>query len=46
MDPDAALNLLIEALTEGDTAAAAEHFAALSEWIQRGGFPPRDPRKS
>lgn len=44
MDPDAALALLLDAIAGGDTMTAAEHFEDLTQWLNRGGFPPAEPR--
>jgi hypothetical protein len=44
MDPNAALNYLIDALTEGRTEDAGEIFDTIVVWIDGGGFPPSDPR--
>jgi hypothetical protein len=46
MDPNATLSRLLDALTDGDLPAAAEHYNNLTNWIARGGFPPSDPRSS
>lgn len=42
MDPDACLALLKEALAQGRPADAAQHRADLNEWVDGGGFPPKD----
>jgi hypothetical protein len=44
MDPDHALSDLITSLVAGDTADAVEIVNDLLDWIDGGGFPPRDPR--
>ena len=41
MDPDKTFMDMITALANGDTEEAREHFEALAEWLERGGFPPR-----
>jgi hypothetical protein len=43
MDPNATLELIAQALRDGDREAAREAAENLSEWIRRGGFPPADP---
>lgn len=40
MDPDKTFANMVEALANGDTEEAREHFEALVEWLERGGFPP------
>lgn len=40
MDPNAALQLIAEALAEGDAATARAACADLLDWLQRGGFRP------
>lgn len=44
MDPDAALAILLDALTDGDLDSAAVYFEDLTDWIAGGGYLPRDPR--
>jgi hypothetical protein len=43
MDPNATLELIRQALRDGDREAAREAAENLNEWIARGGFPPSDP---
>jgi hypothetical protein len=45
MDPDACLARLLDAATRGDADELADAAADLAGWLQRGGFPPRDPRR-
>ncbi len=40
MDPNATLELIVEAAVEGDTAALLEAAANLAQWIDGGGFAP------
>ena len=40
MDPDAAWSGLLAALESGDRDRVLETAAALTGWIDRGGFPP------
>lgn len=44
MDPDAALAALIDYAVEGYADMVREHADALVDWLNAGGFPPRDPR--
>ena len=44
VDPDTALNALIEAAMAADVAAFNEAADALATWLERGGFAPTDPR--
>lgn len=43
MDPNAACQLIADALAEGDQATARAACADLLEWMQRGGFRPGPP---
>jgi hypothetical protein len=45
MDPNATLRELIEAAVRGDWESMLEAANDLAEWIDKGGFPPADPRK-
>jgi hypothetical protein len=45
MDPDACLALLIDAAVSGDADQLRQAAAYLATWLDRGGFPPRDPRR-
>lgn len=40
MDPDATLQLVLDAIYEHDAEALAEHAGALGEWLFKGGFLP------
>ena len=40
MDPEAALNELIDALEDGDALEAAAYLESLTGWLARGGFAP------
>lgn len=40
MDPNATLALLLDAISEGDIAAASEHSEDLACWLEKGGFVP------
>jgi len=44
MDPDACLDRLLDAAVQGDAEAFANAAEDLYEWLQAGGFAPRDPR--
>ncbi len=44
MDPDACLARLIDAAVAGDAEAFANAGEDLYDWLQAGGFAPRDPR--
>ena len=44
MDPNAALNDLLDAFRDGDRIAAYGAMETLYDWIAKGGFLPRDPR--
>lgn len=41
MDPDACVNLILEALQDGDGDHAEDSAEDLNQWLQRGGFEPR-----
>lgn len=41
MDPDACLDLLLEALTKGDGDKAEDHAEDLNAWLAKGGFESR-----
>jgi len=41
MDPEATYRELFAFITAGDREAAVEHARNLSQWLRRGGFPPR-----
>jgi hypothetical protein len=43
MDPDAALKATLTLLADHDWQAAKEQFENLQAWVDRGGFPPKDP---
>jgi hypothetical protein len=43
MDPNATLELIRQALRDGDREAAREAAENLNEWVGRGGFAPGDP---
>jgi hypothetical protein len=43
MDPNAAYDLLVEALRNGYREEAREYARNLRDWISRGGFPPDAP---
>ena len=43
MDPDAALEFIVEALKEGDLSQAGMAMEDLQNWLSRGGFPPKNP---
>ena len=45
MDPDACLALLLDAFRDGDREAAYGPLEDLLDWIAKGGFLPRDPRR-
>lgn len=45
MDPQTALNELLEAFAENDREAALDRLDALTAWISRGGFPPHVQRE-
>ena len=40
MDPNATLEMIDDALAEGDRAMAREHRSNLFTWLSRGGFAP------
>lgn len=44
MDPNETMDRLIEALAMVRLADARDHFEDLVEWLEAGGFAPRDPR--
>ena len=44
MDPNATLQLLREQFANGDYFSAGITFAALDDWLKRGGFLPNDWR--
>lgn len=41
MDPNATLFWLLEAIRKGDVEEAKYYAESLSEWVQKGGFPPK-----
>jgi hypothetical protein len=41
MDPQAAMDRLLEAYTHGDWSVVEELAEGLLKWLHRGGFPPR-----
>lgn len=43
MDPDAALEFIVEALREGNLSDAGMAMEDLQTWLRRGGFPPKNP---
>jgi hypothetical protein len=45
MDPDACLARLLDAAVQGDAEAFANAGEDLYDWLQAGGFAPRDPRR-
>lgn len=45
MDPDQALNELIDCIIANDMDGAEAVLSDLAEWTARGGFLPVDPRK-
>ncbi len=45
MDPDATLGMLIDEAVKGNPWQLLEHAADLAEWLERGGYAPKDPRK-
>jgi hypothetical protein len=45
MDPDACLDRLIDAATSGDADELRCAASDLAHWLERGGFPPSDPRE-
>jgi hypothetical protein len=46
MDPNTCLALLLDAAVAGDGARLREYAAYLAAWLDRGGFPPTDPRRA
>ncbi len=44
MDPNAALNQIIDAAVAGDAEALGPLVIDLGIWLAAGGFPPDDPR--
>lgn len=44
MDPNAALHDLIDAAASGDALGLMQAANALAQWLDKGGFPPTDPR--
>lgn len=44
MDPDATLQLLLEAYWADDIDGVAEHASNLDEWLFKGGFAPQMSR--
>lgn len=40
MDPNATLELLVDAALSGDAEAVREHAANLADWLDKGGFKP------
>jgi hypothetical protein len=46
MDPDATLARLLEAAAEGNADEVREAAEDLATWLERGGFPPKDPRSN
>lgn len=45
MDPDAALERIIDDILLGNFMSAQETLSSLEEWRDNGGFQPADPRK-
>lgn len=43
MDPDAALEFIINALKEDDLGQAGMAMEDLEDWLRRGGFAPKNP---
>ncbi len=41
MDPDAAWDLLVEAIVSKNRTEARSTALSLLDWLQRGGFPPK-----
>jgi hypothetical protein len=42
MDPTEALAQLLRALHDGRTMTAVQHLTDIIEWLDKGGFPPKD----
>lgn len=40
MDPNATLEMVLEAIRNGDAETAAEYLGYLNDWISKGGFQP------
>lgn len=45
MDPDATLRALLDAFGDGDIGTARTYAQILSEWLDKGGALPADPRR-
>lgn len=43
MDPEACLQAMLTAITDGELELAAERAADLAEWLRKGGFKPALP---
>jgi len=45
MDPNTTLKELINAAVEGDALTLMQRADSLATWLDRGGFPPDNPRQ-